>query len=245
MGRAHVLVGRRSRRWIVCVGLLTVVGVGCAQAEDKPFSISLKGNFTTAAQLFPQPSSSDEVLRAQFFSLKNIWGVSAELRYRFLETDLAVALSVDYLRTTRTSSIRLSGNRQIPVEDGYRVVPVEVTGYFFIPLSSDPFGVYMGGGVGAYVGRRLYSIGGVEAPVVDRTIGFGIHVLSGVSYRVTEMISVVGEMKFRDVQFTSINKFDTPTIQYGTIVLPVSMEPFDSRVHTDGIIFQLGIVVAF
>jgi len=222
-----------------------VVGFGSAQAEDKPFSVSLKGNFTTASQLFPQPNSPDEVQRAQFFSLRDIWGVSVELRYRIPETDLAVALSADYLRTTRTSSIRLSENRQVPVEDGYRVVPVEVTGYFLIPLSSDPFGVYMGGGAGAYFGRRLYSIGGIEAPTVDRTIGFGIHVLSGVSYRFTERISVVAEMKFRDLQFTSVNRFDIPTIQYGTIVLPVSTEPFDSRVHTDGIIFQLGVVVAF
>lgn len=216
-----------------------------ARTEQKHFSIAVKGSLTTTSQLFPNPNSPDEVQRAQFFSLKDIWGFGVEVRYRFPETDLALAISADYLRTIQGSSIRLSGNRHIPVEDGYRVLPVELTGYFLIPVSSEAFGVYMGGGGGAYFGRRIYRIGNVDAPSIDHGVGFGIHVMSGVNYWFTDMISVVAEMKFRDLQFNSVNQFSSPTIQYGSTVVPVSTQPFESRVHTDGIVFQLGIVIAF
>ncbi len=235
-------MGRLSGVLLVVCACVLAQGT---RAEDKLFSVAFKGSLTTNSQLFPNPNSPDELQRAQFFSLKDIWGIGIEVRYRFPETDLALAISADYLRTTQGSSIRLSGNRRIPVEDGYRVVPVELTGYFLIPISGESFGVYMGGGGGAYFGRRIYRIGDVEAPSVDQGVGFGIHVLSGVSYRFTGMISVVAEMKFRDLQFNSVNQFSAPTIQYGPTVVPVSTEPFESRVHTDGIVFQVGIVLAF
>lgn len=225
---------------IACSGAAETI-----RAEDRNFSLSLKGNLTTASQLFPNPQSPDAEERARFLPIKDIWGFGIELRYRFPETDLAIALSSDYLRATRTSSIRLSGGGQIPVEDGYRVIPVEITGYFLIPLSSDPFGVYMGGGAGAYFGRRIYRIGDVEALSVKHGVGFGIHVLSGVSYRFASMLHAVAEMKFRDLQFSSVNQFSSPTVQYGSIVVPVGTAPFESRVHTDGIIFQLGLVLVF
>ncbi len=237
------------RRSVVRSSVLIIAGVfvlaPTIRAEGRYFSIAVKGSLTTTSQLFPNPNSPDEVQRAQFISLKDIWGIGVEVRYRFPETDLALALSADYLRTTQRSSIRLSGNRTIPVDDGYRVIPVELTGYFLIPLSGETIGVYMGGGGGAYFGRRVYRIGSVEAPSTNHGVGFGIHVLSGVSYRFTDMISAVAEMKFRDLQFTSVNQFSSSTIRYGSTVVPVSTLPFESRVHTDGIVFQLGIVIAF
>ncbi len=241
MGTLRLPVVRPGVLLIAVISLLAFR----ARAEDKPFSIAVKGSLTTTSQLFPNPNSPDEVQRAQFFSLKDIWGIGVEVRYRFPETDLALAISADYLRTTQGSAIRLSGNRHIPVEDGYRVVPVELTGYFLIPISGETIGVYMGGGGGAYFGRRIYRIGNVEASSIDQGVGFGIHVMSGVSYRFNDMMSVVAEMKFRDLQFNSTNQFSSPTIHYGSTVVPVNTQPFESRVHTDGIVFQLGIVLAF
>jgi len=234
---------KRTRR--AGVRLLVVLGIlllSTRASADKPFSISLKGSLTTGSQLFPYPNSPDEVQRAQYLALKDIWGYGIELRYRFPETDIAVALSADYLRTTVTSSIRLSG-KQINVDDGYRVIPLELTGYFIIPISGQILGVYMGGGGGAYFGHRFYRIGNTEAPTVGREVGFGIHVLSGVSYRFNEIFSLVAEMKFRDLQFNSINQFPSSQIQYGSTLITVGSTPFESSVHTDGMVVQLGLVV--
>jgi len=120
-------------------------------ASDKRFSIALKGSLTTGSQLFPNPNSSDVFQRAQFFSLKDIWGYGIEARYRFPETDLAIGLSADYLRIVESSSVRRSGF-QIPVDDGYRVIPVELTGYFLIPLS------------GEVVGNLVVELGALSLP---------------------------------------------------------------------------------
>ncbi|MEK7249834.1 MAG: hypothetical protein AAB209_05355, partial [Bacteroidota bacterium] len=135
VGRAGILI---------VLGILSVTISQSRASEGKSFSVSLKGSLTTGSQLFPNPNSSNDSLRAAFFSLKDIWGYGIEVRYRFPETDLAIALSADYLRTTQSRLTDI-----IPEDDGYRVIPVELTGYFIIPLSGETIGVYMGGGAGA------------------------------------------------------------------------------------------------
>lgn len=231
----------RSRTLIVLTACV-LFSVTSVLSQESNFSISLKGSLTTGSQLFPNPNSPDEARRAQFFSLENIWGYGVEVRYRFPESDLAIALSADYLRKTAGSSIR-TATTVVPVADGYRVIPIELTGYFLIPISGESFTIFMGGGVGTYIGRRIYRVGEVEAQTVDQGHGFGIHVLSGVGYRVYGPLSLVAEMKFRDLQFNSVNRFDKAQVEYNGTFVNVGTQPFESRVHTDGVIFQLGVMI--
>ncbi|MBI5470914.1 MAG: hypothetical protein HY961_01070 [Ignavibacteriae bacterium] len=230
------------------VGLILIVTATflCTRemnAEEKRFALVLKGSLTTGSQLFPKPTSASEIERAQFFSMKDILGYGAELRYRFPESNLAVGISADYIRATEARSFRVSGV-EIPIDDGYRVIPIELTGYFLIPISGETFGVYIGGGAGMYLGRRIYRVADVEAPSTDQGRGFGIHVLSGLSYRFTEMFSLTAELKFRDLQFNSVNHFSSTQIRYRSTVINLS-DPGESRVHTDGMIIQLGAVIEF
>ena len=212
------------------------------KAGDTNFSVSLKGNFTTGSQLFPNPNSPDEIKRAQFFPIEDFFGYGVEVQYKIPETNLAVGLSADYIRATTTRS---TGLLAVPVKDGYRVIPIELTGYFNIPVSGPTFGVYMGGGAGAYFGRRIYEIADVQAQTTDVGHGFGIHVLGGVKYRFTDWFGLNVEMKFRDLQFKTTNQFSTSSVMYNgnTVLLPQG--PLASRVHTDGVIFQLGTTFSF
>jgi hypothetical protein len=214
-----------------------------AIAGEHPFSISVKGNFTTGSQLFPNPDSPDDIQRAEYFPIEDFFGYGVEVKYQIPETNLAIGLSADYIRTTTSQSIVQS--LVIPVKDGYTVIPVEVTGYFIIPVSGPTFGVYMGGGGGAYFGHRIYEIAGVEAPTTDQGHGFGIHVLGGLSYRFTEWFSLCGEMKFRDLQFKTTNQFPVKQTSYRGFVVSLPQDPFAARVHTDGVIFQLGASLSF
>ncbi|MBI4536117.1 MAG: hypothetical protein HY708_07550 [Ignavibacteriae bacterium] len=234
-----------GRAGAVVASVLLTGGFATLHAQERPFTIAFKGNVTTGSQLFPNPNSADPLERAQFFPLTGIFGYSVEARYQIPETDIAIGLSADYVRTTEPQSIRLSSTRSVPVEDGYRVIPVEVTAYFILPISGPTFGIFMGGGGGAYFGRRIYKIGGVEAVPIDQGHGFGIHVLGGLSYRISELVSIIGEMKFRDLQFEASNAFSTPTVTFENTVINVSQEPFTSRIHTDGIVFQLGAAISF
>lgn len=211
-------------------------------AEDLNFSFSVKGNFTTGSQLFPNPNSPDDFKRAQFFPIEDFFGYGIELQYQIPETNLAVGLSADYIRATTTRS---SGFPAVPVKDGYRVIPIEFTGYFNIPVSGPTFGVYMGGGAGVYFGRRIYEIADVQAQTTDVGHGFGIHVLGGLKYRLTDWFGLNLEMKFRDLQFKTTNQFSTSSVTYKGTTVFLPQGSFASRVHTDGVIFQLGTTFSF
>lgn len=205
------------------------------RGEEKSFMIILKGSLTTSSQIYTNPDAPSPIDRSQFVPLKDSFGYGVELNYRIPETNIAVSLSADYVDASTTTSIL----KIVPVKDGYTVIPVELTGYFIIPLSGPTFGIFMGGGAGLYFGERRYQVGGVDAPSMSSTPGFGIHVLGGMSYRFNEWFSLIGEMKFRDVQFSSKNSFGVSDIRYqGILVHPA--DPGNANIHTDGIVFQLG-----
>ncbi|MFN0156592.1 MAG: hypothetical protein ACKVRP_00805 [Bacteroidota bacterium] len=211
-----------------------------ASGQERLFSLSVKGSLTTGSQLFPRANSSNSVDRASFFPLEDILGFGAEVRYHFPQTNLAVGMSVDYIRATADQRIT-RGSTAIPVEDGYRVIPLEITGYFYIPVAGPTFGVFMGGGAGVYFGRRIYRIAGVDSVPIDQGHGYGIHVLGGVVYRLTEYLALDAEMKFRDVQFEATNAFAVSDIPYGGTIVSVTREPQYARIHTDGVVFQFGV----
>ena len=211
----------------------------------RDFTVLVKGNLTTSSQIFLNPDAADIITRQQSLALTDFFGVGVEVKYHISETNIAVGISADYIRARASTSLPVYPRQEIPVEDGYTVIPVEMTGYFIIPLSGETFGVFMGGGGGLYFGKRTYLLGETEAPLLDSTPGFGIHVLGGVSYRIFGGVEAVFEMKFRDLQFESRNSFKESSIHYNNLVVNVSKQPFKSRTQTDGIVFQLGIAYSF
>lgn len=215
-----------------------------AFGQERPFSILFKGNLTTASRLFPHPNSPDAFERSQYVALEDFLGYGAELRYQVPGTNIALGLSSDYIHATSTELVRV-GSSLVPLQVGYRVIPVEVTGYFLIPVSTRTFGLFMGGGMGVYLGSQVYKLGDTEAPGINRGRGFGIHVLGGMSYRFTEWFALVGEMKFRDLQFTATNQFSSPSISYNGSLLAAPRTPLDARVYTEGIVFQVGTMISF
>jgi hypothetical protein len=236
-----------ARAVVLWIGL-SVAGAAFfspVQAEKNAFSLIVRGNFTTGSQLYTNPNSPNESERADFFPLQNFLGYGIELRYAFPELNVALGLSADYIRAIKSNPILVSGSRSIPSDDGYEAIPLELTGYFLIPVSGPALGIYMGGGAGVYFGHRTYSIAGTQAETVDQGHGAGIHVLGGLSYRFADWFSLNAEMKFRDLQFTTSNAFSVSQVVYNNTVIRVSQNSFESRVNTDGIVFQLGAAVSF
>jgi hypothetical protein len=230
---------------LVCAALTGLLLISTLHAQEKRFSVAARANITTGSQLFFNPNAIDPIDRAQYYALKDIWGVGGEFRYHIPETDLVIGISVEYLHTSTGRDIRVSSTRYFTEEDGYRVVPIELTGYFLIPISGPTLGIYMGGGGGAYFGRRTFKRAGVEAESAELGHGLGIHVLGGVSYRFTDYLALNGEMKFRDLQFTTANRFTVASTTFNGMVVPLPTDRFESRIHTDGIVFQLAAVFSF
>ena len=243
IGRTSTNEANVKGRSVLLVGVAAILAVVTAEAQDKNFVIVVRGSLTTASRLFPNANSTDAIERAGFFPLENSPGAGIELRYSIPQTNLSFGCSVEYVRARVDQT--LQAQIPIPIEDGYRAIPLELTGYFLIPVSGPTFGLYMGGGFGAYFGKRLYRIGDVEVLPLDTGTGFGIHVLGGVRYRFAEWFALEAEMKFRDVQFETTDAFPVPQIVYRGTVIGVNRNPMHSRVHTDGMVFQIGTAFSF
>jgi hypothetical protein len=220
---------------------LVMFSAGSVWSQEGSIMVVGRGSFTTESQLFTDPDSPDPLERSVFVPLEDFFGGGVEIRYGIPETHFTVGLSADYIRATQPTFTQTG----LPLEDGYQVIPLEVTAYFTIPISGRSADLFMGGGGGVYFGRRIYRLAGVTAETVGRTPGAGIHVLAGAALKITSLLSIMGEMKFRDLQFDSKNAFSVSRITYNGRIVDVSTEPFSSQVHTDGIVFQVGVALTF
>lgn len=222
-----------------------IVPADAGQTGNGSISIIVKGNLTVGSRLFPNPTSIDPVARAQSVEFDSFFGLGGEVRYRLPGSNIAIGLSTDYITCRQSRSIIASGRVAVPTQNGFTIIPLELTGYFYIPVTDGPFRVFIGGGVGMYFGERDSSLAGVSAKSSPGKPGYGIHVLGGISYQFTSFFSLSIEMKFRDAQFEATNVFEQDRIPYRDLVVPVSRTPFVSSIHADGMILQLGGAVSF
>jgi hypothetical protein len=245
-------MSRRAEIWAwVC--LLELGAIGQIQAQDEPvrerlLTVILKGNFTTSSEISPTSSGADPILLAQpdagRYTLDSYFGYGVEVRYRLPETNVAIGLSSDYIQTSVDRPFLPVNGAAIPAHDSFTMIPVELTGYFIIPASTRVFSVYMGGGGGAYFGNHTLSVGNTTARAVSMKSGLGIHVLGGVGFRFTDGFALLAEMKFRDLQFESVNTFSGRRINYNGILVTVPQQ-LDENIHADGMVFQLGAAFSF
>ncbi len=230
---------------VMCTGAFMLASASASLGQERMFTVVARGSLNTTGRLFPNPNSVDPVARAQSFSFSDFYGVGAELQYHFSGSNVFLGLSSEYIRNNGGRNIVATAQRVVPVEDDYRVIPVELTGYFRIPVTDGAFSILMGGGAGVYFGDRHYTIAGVEAPTTASSTGYGIHVLGGCGYRVNGWLSVSAEVKFRDAQFQTTNAFQVPNVKYGDISVSLPQRPFESSIHTDGMVIQIGLGVNF
>jgi hypothetical protein len=222
-------------RFTLTAYLLVLSSGVCWSVENLP-SVSLKASLTTSSRLFYDIDTRDELGRTPYVELYDIFGIGIDVRQSIDDTRMQIGLSVEYL-TTREGRVARIGSSRIPVEDGFWVVPVELTGYFVIPFSSDTYRLYIGGGAGMYIGERIYSVAGERGDVVDSRHGFGIHVVTGFEYSPVTWFAVRSELKFRDLQFDSATRFSGSAVPY------VGAGPIRARVNVDGMLLDVGIVL--
>jgi hypothetical protein len=226
---------------LLILGFAMAAATG-SYAQEHPYTISLFGSFTTSSKLFHHPDAADELTRSQFMPLGDIFAGGIDARRSIENLRIEVGLSIEYIEKTSVFGLPASASDNIPVRDGFTAVPVELTGYFMIPVGGEEIELYMGGGAGVYFGTRHYQIAGAEAKTVGHRTGYGIHVLSGIRYRMQSRLFLRSEVKFRDVQFETVNQFDQPATSYLGIVVPLDQQPMVSRINIDGLALSLGIV---
>lgn len=236
---------------LIVLLVLGVTGYGQAQqvlVQERPFTLILKGNLTTSSQISPNPAAADPLLLAQpdagRFTLDSFFGYGVEIRYRIPESNVAIGLSSDYIRTSVDRPFLPVNGTAIPSHDAFTMIPIEATGYFIIPASTRVFSIFMGGGAGLYFGNHTFSVGNTTANAISMKPGFGIHVLGGVGFRFNDWFSLLAEMKFRDLQLESVNAFSGKRINYQGMIVTVPQQ-LDENIHADGMVFQLGAAFDF
>ncbi|HLB01300.1 MAG TPA: hypothetical protein VJO14_07935 [Bacteroidota bacterium] len=226
---------------MVLLCALTLVFSPQTRAGEYNLSVSAFGTLTTSSKLFPNPNARDDFLRGSFSPMNTIFSLGADIRGNVPPLGIRIGLSSELISRNVTSSVPNTGGT-IPIEDGYTAVPVELTGYFRIPVGGESLDFYMGGGGGVYLGGRRYRYAGVEAGTLDRSLNFGIHVLSGLEVRLAGRFALRTELKFRNIQLETSQRFSAAVAVYRETTVPLPQEILRSRIQIDGMNLVAGIV---
>ena len=201
--------------------------------------------YTTSAEIFLTPNSSDPVVRNQSYTLEDIFSPSIDIRYRLSEYFI-LGLNVEYINKSAEAPnlTAFIGSQLIlvNVEDGFRVLPIELTAHYSFPFSTESFKFLMGGGIGYYRGEFIRKFSDVDLSVVQRKIALGIHVSASLDYMLIDNVSFRFEMKFRDPQYEVRSKYTNTEVIYEGQTITLPSDAFETKVNLDGLTFVLGIV---
>lgn len=219
-----------------------------AQDTYKDFSLSLNYNYTTTARIFLNPKSPDEILRNNAFYMEDIFSPSADLRYRITE-DLLLGLNVEYIKKVQSGpNLTVLGNQgtqTIMVDDGFKVIPFELSVYYLLPFSTEKFKFLMGGGLAYYYGEQIRKFGDEEISNLSRDFAYGIQAAVSSDYMITSYLSLRGEMKFRDPELEVTSKYKSKRVNYYGDTIVLGQDTFQSKINIDGVTFTLGMAFHF
>jgi hypothetical protein len=231
------------KRWLTIGTLMLVFGPTVCHAREN-ISVAAKGSYTTSTRFLYNIDRNDIFIDDKYFSYN--FGFGLDVRMLALSDDILIGINIEKIKTLdQTTKLVYDNNGEsysIPVSEGFVVYPLELSGYFLIPFSSEDARVYLGGGIGWYFGERIYSIASARAATLNSPSGFGIHVLTGADVRITSKIAVRGELKFRDPQFDSVNRFEESSTTYNGLKILLDPSSSKTRVNLNGITYGLGLV---
>ena len=215
-----------------------------AQYNENKFEITANYIYTATSKLYLQPNSSDPIIRGTHDDLDDIWSYSAEIGCRIYE-DIMIGLAVEYVKKTFTNRNMNLGGISAVMNDGYRVIPVDLTIYYTLPFSTEFFKFFMGGGGGLYFGGHIRQLGDVTASTISSKIGYGIHVTVGMDYLFNKRFALRTQMRFRNPQFEMKSQYSSNIVNYDGRAFLLPSNTFDSKVDIDGVSFVAGILFQF
>lgn len=225
--------------------LFSTTGCLFAQFGSGKLGVALNAVFTTSADIFLNPNSSDLEARNRSFLIEDFWNPGIDARYRF-SSDFILGLNIEYIQqTTKQPNLTAFIGNQVyvfEVEDGFKTIPIELTAYYFFPFSTEKFKFLMGGGVGYYYGWFIRKFSDVDLEVTQRKISLGILVATSLDYMIFDNLSTRFEMKFRNPQFSVTSKYTKTEVNYQGKTIQLQENPFETKVDINGLTFVFGIV---
>lgn len=229
------------------VAFIIVSSTISAQYNGNDFGLYLAANYTTSARFFLNPDATQKLIREDNVELVDNYSGSIELRYRLAES-IMLGVGTEYIEKVSKERNVIGFHPQlagVEVEEGYQMIPVEASIYYFIPFSTDNLKFYMGGGLGIYFGEYIRDFADVSLENTGRDFSWGIHGRMGMDYMVTNYFSVRGEMKFRDPDFRMESKYNKEFFVYQGKTRTLPQKPFATKINIDGMTFAFGLVFHF
>lgn len=135
------------KHYLIIILLLAVIKVN-PQTISRDFSISMGVDYTTSAQIFLNPNSSDIIIRNRSFELLDLFSPYIDIRYRLNES-LMIGIGTEYVkRSEEAYNLNVIAGSQIvtlKVDDGVKFIPIELSVYYYLPFSTEHFNFTMGG----------------------------------------------------------------------------------------------------
>lgn len=217
-----------------------------AAHADNSVLILAKASFTTNTRIFYNTN-----IPSPFADMTNVssnFGYGAEIRVCTPWERWFVGLAIERIKGSREDPMLYNspfGQMLVNRTDGYELMPIEVSGYYSVPISSNTFVFYLGGGIGYYSGKRNYSLAGIQSRSTGMNSTLGIHVSTGLRWMITPWLGIDGHLRFRDPQISAVNVFDQPWVVIDRVRVPLSQEPSHTQINLNGINYSAGLAIVF
>ena len=209
---------------------------------SKIFSLYLSGTYVSSAEVQNELNSSDPIERNALTEINGGFGFGVQLDSKpsFFNLDIIYYMATDYLKLDQ-SNIDYQYFNGINIinyqaRDKFTLIPVELGIKWLLPVGTDNFKIYIGGGAGFYFGSHERIVGNLTSETTKMKPGFSMNVLAGLDYYLAPNLAANLELKFRDAAFDIDSKYN------GTTSL---QNPFSIRLIVDGVRVATGIKYNF
>lgn len=205
------------------------------------------GDYITSARIYPAARDADPVISTTYNNVGGFLSLGANLRL-MLPKGNAVGLTVQPITILQQTGAIYGYNSTgayvgVPVRDGFNIWLLELTGYFNVPVVSDRWNIYLGGGPSIYFGKRILKIGNIEANTPTETSA-GIQICAGVAYRFSSHWGVRGEMKAASPEFNTTSTFGLSSTEYNGLKVNLPQTLY-GKVDVNGTDFTFGLFYEF
>lgn len=210
---------------------------------NKKYSVTLYGTYISSGEILNNIMSTDPILRDVSVDLNATYGYGFELNFKpqIFNLDLLFYLSAEFMKLDQNDlAYKVDNGFNIStyyVREKYTLIPVEMGIKWPLPVGTDNFKIYIGGGGGFYFGSHKRFYGNLESSPAENKPGFSLNILSGLEYYFMKNVSADFELKFREATFDTQGSYNKKQFQ-----LP---DPFYSRLIVDGVRVSAGVKYHF
>jgi opacity protein-like surface antigen len=217
--------------------------------KSKKFSIQFYGTYVSSAELQSEIDSPVPFLRDAAIELKGGYGYGGEISYSPLANnqDITFYLSTEYLKVKdddlTLQFIQDSTSVKVRFTEEFSMIPVEGGLKWNLPVSTDRFKFYIGGGAGIYFGDRKRTISTLSTTEFSSN-RYSLNIMAGSEYFIGRNISLDFEFKFREASFETENRFSQDFITVNGTSFNLG-NPIHSRIIVDGVRISAGLKYHF